>query len=347
MDAADLQGGAGRDGTGHDTAGHDGAGAATGRTAFMIFTHYLTPRIRRLVDRARADLPHDVHVVGFFRDPAQAPEEFRTEPGFEIVTPDDLRALGYPAKAAADPLPLIPGNCDMIVLHFMRAHPEYDALWNWEGDADFTGDLNDFCGPFDRDGGDLACANVRWPIRSWPWSGWRVIPESWPADFDRPMRCFLPVCRVSRRFTEALDAFYRAGGDGHHEWSWTYVARVRDLVFEDFGGDGPFVREGRRNRFYLRQRNADLFPGTFQALLPMSRPGRRPGKLYHPIKDRPVTLREWLRKRRPVVRTGVLAALTGGRDWGQPRDVSAWRRFDRPPNADPNAASRSGGARDT
>ena len=141
------------------------------------------------------------------------------------------------------------------------------------------------------------------------------------------MKGLLGVFRANRTFFDTLDRFYRDGGNGHFEWVWTYVAREAGLTFEDFGGDGPFVRPGNRNRFYFRPRYGNLAPGTFRFRPFMSKPGRRPNTLYHPVKDRPIPLGERLQQRLRFLRRGLGSVRHGETNYGQPADVTPLIRF--------------------
>lgn len=263
-----------------------------GRCAFLFFGHKLFPRFIQQIGAARRELAGiaDVHVIGYFDDLAAAPPRFLEDPAFHAYDRQRIEALGYPRKGGR-PFRLMPGNCDALVLAFAQDHPEYDCFWQFEYDVVFTGPLPSLVEAFADSASDLLCTNVGKVSKYWSFHHMSHMPAGWPDLSHEPLRGFLPVFRASRRLLEAIDAFYREGGDGHHEFSWAYVARARNLVIEDIGGSGPYVRPGNRNRFYTSVPFAQVYyPGTFRWRPALNRPGRRRSTLWHPVKETPEPL---------------------------------------------------------
>jgi len=256
------------------------------KTAFLIITHYITPRIERLINRAESELSADIYVIGYFDALNQIPGELQELDNFIAYTAKDIVNEHYPNKGRLEPFKLIPGNADLLVLRFARDHPDYELFWGWEGDADYTGNLDEFCGHFDVINSDLLAAHIDWRRKDWPNFKMCHVPEGWPKDWTWPFSGLVPVFRANRQLLNKIEEFYESGGDGHHEWSWLYVARACGFTFEDFGGSGPFVRPGHRNRFYTQPRFIGILPGTFKYYPEFERPGRRPDTLFHPVKDK-------------------------------------------------------------
>lgn len=265
------------------------------KTAFLITTHYVTPRIESFIARAERELSADVFITAFFHSRENLPIELKHRENFVPYFAEDLVNKDYPKKGRAEPFHLVPGNVDLLVLRFAQDNPVYDAIWFWEGDADYTGSLKEFCGHFDALDSDLVGTHVDWRRKNWARTKIHDVPEGWPEDLNWPFSGLLPVFRVSRKFLDKLDEFYRDGGDGHHEWSWFYVARVSGLVFEDFGGNGPFVRPEHKNKFYKAPRFMCISPGTFRYRPMFSKLGSEPNKIYHPIKDKPICIFETMK----------------------------------------------------
>jgi hypothetical protein len=275
------------------------------RDAFVIYTHILNDRIERLVERAEQDLAatHDVHVVGFFPDKTRPPQGFRSRPRHHVYRKADLLRDDYPVKGHRTPFHLRPGNNDLPLLSFAERFPEYRTFWCFEGDVEFTGLLSQLVGHFAGSTADLLTTNVRPFQQGWPHQRLIVLPPGWSREPKRDLLSFLPVYRVSRRLLERIDAFYRAGGSGHNEWSWSYVAQQHGLGIEDIGGIGPYVAAGNRQRFYTSTpRTQGLAPGTFRYRPTMHLPGSRPMTLWHPVKDAPAPPRKQLRAAITMVR---------------------------------------------
>lgn len=264
--------------------GASGDGLAR-QSAFIIFTNILSPAVEARIDDAFADLATtcDVHVVGYFDSATNIPPRFHADDRFHVYVAAQLEALDYPAKVR--PFHLMPGNCDVPILAFSREHPQYDSIWLFEDDVVFTGPLSALIGAFAASSTDLIASNVAVPEERWPHAELTRIPEGWPADLA-PLRVFLPFFRISRRLLNEIDAFYRAGGSGHHEHVWPLVARARGLEIEDAGGRGDYVKPGNRDRFYTSTPSMrHLFPGSFRYRPAMRRPGRRRFYLWHPVKE--------------------------------------------------------------
>lgn len=276
-----------------------------GRDAFVIYTHILNERIAQLAERAERDLAatHDVYVIGFFPDDVPAPRGFGTRPRHQAFRKADLLRHDYPVKGHRTPFLLRPGNNDLPLLAFAARHPQYRTFWCFEGDVEFTGPLSRLVGHFAGSDADLLTTNVRPFQARWPHERLIVLPPGWTRDAAHELLSFLPVYRVSRRLLERIDAFYRAGGSGHNEWSWTYVAQWHGLGIEDIGGTGPYVAAGNRRRFYTSTpRTPSLAPGTFRYRPMMRLPGRRPMMLWHPVKDAPIPPRKQLREALTMMR---------------------------------------------
>lgn len=254
-------------------------------SAFLIFTNVLTERVLRQITTADAELAGrcDVHIIGYFTDPSEAPEPFQSDLRFHAYDKARMEAFDYPVKGR--PFQLMPGNTDMPILAFSQDHPHYETIWLFENDVAFTGPLSSLVDAFAQSSADLITTNIAPPPVAWSFMHMNVAPDGWPADLPK-LRAFLPALRVSHCLLQEVDRFYREGGNGHYEYSWTYVARACSLSLEDFGGRGEYVKPGNRNRYYSSSPEMSyLYPGSFRYRPAMNRPGRRRLRLWHPIKE--------------------------------------------------------------
>jgi hypothetical protein len=271
----------------------------------VIYTHILNERIAQLAERAERDLAatHDVHVIGFFPDDVPAPRGFGTRPRHQVFRKADLLRHDYPGEGAPDAVPPSPRQQRPAAPGLRRAPPPVPDLLVLRGRRGVHRPAVAARGAFRRLNADLLTTNVRPFQARWPHERLIVLPPGWSRDAAHELLSFLPVYRVSRRLLERIDAFYRAGGSGHNEWSWTYVAQWHGLGIEDIGGTGPYVAAGNRRRFYTSTpRTPSLAPGTFRYRPMMRLPGRRPMMLWHPVKDAPIPPRKQLREALTMMR---------------------------------------------
>ncbi len=277
----------------------------TKRNALLILTHYETPRIARLIERARSELgaTTDVFVAAFFDDPARLPALYGK---YDFAIPfyrNDFAALGYPEKYRDRDWRFIPGNADLIPAAFWKRHPGYQYYWSFEGDVDYTGRLDGLVDHFASTEADLLCTHVRPHPRNWPHAHRLRLPDGWKQTNHENLIAFLPVFRTSARFMEELDQFHRQGGAGHHERTWPLVALDRGLKLEEIGGRGRFTDPRNRGRFYTAALLGNpSFSGSFRYRPVMRATGSRPNTLWHPIKEDVNPWREWLNVARRQIR---------------------------------------------
>jgi hypothetical protein len=255
--------------------------------AFLFYGHAPSPGFLRRVAAARRELAGraDVHVLAYVENAAALVPAFKGVAPVHAYDRARMETMGYPRKGAA-PFRILPGNTDMPVLAFARDHPAYDVVWLFEYDVAFTGPLSELVDAFAASPADLISTNIGPARAGWPHLVSGEVPPSWPRRPDPPLRALLSAFRASRRLLEEVERFYRDGGWGHYEWTWTYVAQATGLGIEDFGGSGPFVAPGNRRRFYTSSPGApDLFPGTFRYRPAVARPGWRRRTLWHPVKE--------------------------------------------------------------
>ncbi len=211
-----------------------------------------------------------------------------------VYGPDAIDSLGYPAKGAARPFKLIPGNCDLPPLLFRRAQPQYAQYWVVEDDVEYSGELHTlFSGLADREG-ELLAAHLARGDEAWTYSSMLRAPgiDLKPAD---SWLVFLTFFRISGAALDLIDRYYRAGWSAHSENAWATILKHGGMTVVDIGGNGEFVaEEDRDKRYYGLANDGFAKNGSFGTMNIRLRAGRRKDVLWHPIKPP----RAWLRQTR-------------------------------------------------
>ncbi len=179
-------------------------------------------------------------------------------------------------------------NLHLAWLDFFDAQDGFDRYWFIEYDALYAGPWRDLFDAFRDQPHDLLCAHLRPHADEPDWHWWHEIraPDGGP-DPASCVRGFLPIARLSRAGFNCLRDAVQAGWTGFFEGLLPTVLHRHGLGIGDLGGDGPFVPDGFRNRFY---RSVSDRAGTLQNLgshryrPPLAYPRIVPGRIYHPVK---------------------------------------------------------------
>jgi hypothetical protein len=105
------------------------------------------------------------------------------------------------------------------------------------------------------------------------------------------LRSFNIIYRITNRALHFLDRELTRGWYGHHETLVVTLLHKHGFRLLDLGGNGPFVDPTLPNAFYTSPNSRDgmLFEESGDSTIrwrpPMLKPGRLPGKLYHPVKS--------------------------------------------------------------
>ncbi len=205
----------------------------------------------------------------------------------------------FPFRVYDPQRPLDQGNASFPILAFFRARPDHAAYWRIEYDVVYDGAWRDFFAAFAEDPADLLTTTLSRPAVRPDWGWWPTLRRPWH-DWRRlqTVRAFMPVARLSRRALQVLDRAYRTGWAGHDEVLVPSVLASRGLTIADLGGEGEFTPAGAEGRFYTNAPACrGLAPGTFVCPPHRPTPDSRPGRLYHPVKDRA----EWQRRRASAI----------------------------------------------
>lgn len=268
------------------------------RTAVLLQTHFLDRSLLRLFDQIRRDLPDGYEAFVVMHVPAGTPRPalLLNVPHHFVTTPE-IRNPDYAVKTGGPEWKIWRGgHPDLITLHFYNAHPEYDRYWSIEYDVRFSGAWCDLFTAFDNDEADFLTATLRTEAADPGWMHWptlHVPPRAGGLATQDKIACFMPIFRVSRQALAAVDRAYRQGWGGHCEVAWPTIIHRVGLTLRDFGGDGAFVRDGDRNRFYTNNLfDRDLAPGSLVFRPVRIMVGFRRNRLYHPVKPLRYKLRE-------------------------------------------------------
>ena len=312
------------------------------KTVVLFQTHFFDRWAAAAFRRLRAGAPphHDFVVLMHLPPGAPVPARARGVPHHVVRTPE-LRGMPYPAKVAGGERWNLwhDGHTDLILLHFCRAHPEYERYWSIEYDVAFSGPWRRFFAAYEEDESDLLAPMVcrRRDFPEWLFWPSLVAPGTLPDD-RQATSSFMPIFRASGRLVRAVDGAYRGGWGGHAECTWATIAVSRGLGVADLGGDTEFTPERYRGRFYSGTvRDLYRAPGTMVFKPTFHRVGSRPDMLWHPLK--PFWFRQELRQALLNGRASVAALLRTWAPWlllprwREPGSFSGPRRPRRPTGA--------------
>lgn len=217
---------------------------------------------------------------GDFEQPAAHPGT-----GFSLFDINDLKNK-YALNHFREPVSITPGNTIFPLVDFARTH-RYSYYWLIEYDVRYTGNWAELFSYFATSHSDLLGTTLyRHEFRpSWCWWDSFKKPRFSMVRKKNWIRGLFPVMRISAQGLQVLREANRKGWRGHYEVVVPTALYHYGLTLEDFGGDGEFVGEENRNRFYTNSPSVDgLGPGTF--VCPPTRPleERLPNKLYHAVK---------------------------------------------------------------
>lgn len=282
-------------------------------TAVVFISHCVSESIRsRFLDLV-AETPNS-HDVYFLYDATDANAEdersVRDFAGDRLRTfvTSDITTNPYP-NPWADPTrqQLLPGNTDLLFLHFSRMEQEYNQYWFIEYDVVYTSSWDVFFESFDDSTADLLGTTLHPHDRRPDWYWWSSFETPFELNQSEWISGFFPIVRISEELLTHVHEAYLNGWAGHHEAVLPTLANYQGLSIEDIGGDGPYVRDGYTNRYYTNSPSVDfLFPGTFIYHPVRARPGGTPGTLWHPVKPDQGLLRSYVQLSKSWIKSRIL-----------------------------------------
>lgn len=182
------------------------------------------------------------------------------------------------------------GSEHFIAELFYHTHPEYDYFWIMEYDVIFTGNWNIFFDAFYDNNADMLSSHISLRnSENWNWCWWSTLTfdEEDHVEETSWVKSFNPIYRISKKALAFLDIFLKKENNkGFYEVIIASALYNNGFRLEDFGGTGPFVAEGNRNRFYVQ--GTGINHGTMRWRPDFSAEeikalGTR-NKLFHPLK---------------------------------------------------------------
>jgi hypothetical protein len=259
---------------------HEAHAAGTPRTALVLLTHrFDAPILDEFSRMRRALLDGDTAFVA--SDAARIPDTLDAKV-HRFVFADIARRASRLVEDG------ILRNLHLAWIDFFDAHPGFDHYWFIEYDVRYSGPWHELIDAFRNQPHDLLCAHLRDAVEEPDWHWWREIvsPQGVPERASL-LRGFLPVARLSRDALQTLASAIASGWSGFLEGLIPTLMQDRGLRIGDFGGDGRFVPEGFRNRFYTSfdDREGSLCgAGTHRFRPALAYPRIQPGRIWHPVK---------------------------------------------------------------
>lgn len=263
------------------------------RNAVVIKTHFCNEQIVSCYERLRTECPPDFDVFIALNSEDSSTQLKRCgavieEKSLFLCNRETLLRLPYPEKCRRDGWKLNPGNTDLIMLAFIREHPDFDYYWGIEYDVHFVGNWSTLMERFRDSPADLLTTTIyrhsRTPMRNLRTPPFKS-PKGQEYSREKLLKCFLPIYRLSRRGAAVIHEAYCDGCGGHYEVTWATILEHSGLALEDFGGDGSWVRPENRNRFYFNTPSTpSLSPGTFVYRWVFEAVPSRTNTLWHPVK---------------------------------------------------------------
>ncbi len=221
---------------------------------------------------------------------------YEKERDWFLFSKEELATLDYPKKVGSvfakdgsqtahhAHFNFPPGFTDLPLLHFFRHHPDYAYYWVVEYDVRFSGDWGEFFEELNQSDADLLCTTLTRAIDLPDWFHWSTLDVDLAR--DRYVRGFFPIYRMSKAGFAFLDNAYRQGAAGHYEGVIPSLFLSNGFKVEDIGGEGEFVPDHRRGRFYTNNRLTHyLNPGSFVFRPVRFNVGQQSNLLWHPVKQ--------------------------------------------------------------
>jgi len=187
-------------------------------------------------------------------------------------------------------------NTHFPVISFHEASTEYTHYWVIEHDVRFTGDWAVLFDSFEENDADFLTASVSRYANAQEFVFWDSLSHpSAQIPKHKRIRSFNPIYRISAEALDFIIDAHRNGWSGHQEVLLPTLLHKNGFTVEDFGGEGEFAPDDRRNVWYT-SRNLNNFGvpdgGTHRFRPRFWKAGSRPNTIYHPVK--PVS---WFAKR--------------------------------------------------
>jgi hypothetical protein len=257
-------------------------------TAVLFSTHTLNELVVNRFRKLSNEAPYDCFLLLDYTDPSETLRQ--TLPAIErefVVTTFTLdhlkrnfRLFRYEPRVIVGmrmgrkPL-LIPGNNHFPIISFLLDN-NYEFVWNIEYDVVFSGNWREFFCRHQESKADLLTADIQSRSDCIDWYWWKYL-ESGKAGDVRHLRSFNPLYRLSLPGAQQIAVSSAEGWYGHHECAMPSIIGSSDLILEDFGGSGRYVRSENSHQWYQQHTyNHDA--------VAWDSPNSDASQLYHPVK---------------------------------------------------------------
>ena len=192
---------------------------------------------------------------------------------------EDINALGYTPICKT----LLPGSCHFPVLKFFIDHPQYSHYWFIEYDVEFTATWDVLMDAYAAHPADFIASHIFYYEEDMSWSWCRRCNHvGYP--LGQCLRAFHPICRYSHAALDYIHHYQLAGYAAHSELLIPTCLYNAHFQLLDMGGEGSFVEEGGKERFYIyneqikTMRYRPVFNESESQLFSLE------AKLFHPVK---------------------------------------------------------------
>lgn len=302
------------------------------RNSVALVSHAWTPDIQNILKRLQREVPADHDVRLLLNTNALTPFTNLPTNNIERIIKEDLFRLPYPEKCHAGDWD-IAGNIDLAFLEFRRRLPDYAFYWFVEYDVHYEGKWESFFEHFRTSPAAVIATTIEYlsktPSKQNALTNYPrlVLPVGCGWRDNMVVKGFFPICRLSSELLDILDAQYRTGLGGLYEVTMPTIALLNGMIVEDVGGDGSFVRNDNRNRFYFADgKTYTHSPGNFVFRPEITKVLQRENTLWHPVKPAGVPLWHPLRAHGNLLRKVKEAIkLVVGRVWIRWWFATRWR----------------------
>jgi hypothetical protein len=263
------------------------------RNAVVIKTHFLNEYLVAYYERLKQEcsLGFEIFIALNCEDFSAHGDKYNTliESGvISLCNNNILLRFPYPEKCRREHWKLNPGNTDLIMLHFISEHPDYDYYWGIEYDVHYEGKWSFLMDAFSKSSADLLTTTIYRHMKT-PGRNLATPPFISPTNrvyrSEALIKSFLPIYRLSKRGAQEIHNAYCDGCGGHYEITWPTILYNSGFVLEDIGGNGPWVQPENLNRFYFNTpRTPSLSPGTFVFRWAFKAVPHQANILWHPVK---------------------------------------------------------------
>jgi hypothetical protein len=257
------------------------------KQAFLILTNNPSKEIIDLYEDIKKSTSGIGDTFILFHTTSDIPESIKNTNHWSF---SDISLSNFPIIPLSETY--LPVNTHFPLIDFYFSNRDYDYYWIIEDDVRFSGKWGHFFNGFlpTKKNYDFISSYVK-PYEQEPnWYWWDSLRHPY---IKLPnyilLRSFNPIYRISKSGLEYIyQLLSTEKWEGHHEVLLPSLLNLEGFSLSDFGGDGPFVQKGDKNRSYTEtflDHNGALNHGTMR-FRPVIDTLAEKNKLYHPVKSK-------------------------------------------------------------